>query len=171
MIDTIKRRAAFFDRDGTIIKNVHYLSSIDQIEIIERTIDICRLCQAKGYQLILVTNQSGVARGFFDEAFVIEANRHLFALLASRRVFFTKAYYCPHYPGGIVEPYACPCTCRKPESGMLFAAAAEYEIDLKASIMIGDSEVDIKSGNAAGCQSFDICALSCLRDDELELFL
>ncbi|MFA6527859.1 MAG: HAD family hydrolase, partial [Candidatus Babeliales bacterium] len=156
------------DRDGTIIKNTGYLSSADQIELIEGAVQLCRLCQDKGYQLILVTNQSGVARGYFDESFVQATHEYLFNVLAKHEVFFTKAYYCPHHPKAQVKDYARQCQCRKPGPGMLLSAAVDYDLDLSASVMIGDTDVDIKAGVAAGCRSFDILSLLNLNKADLE---
>lgn len=166
MVD-VHRRAAFFDRDGTIIKAVAYLSSFDQIAFIEGSLDLCRFFQQKGYLLILVTNQSGIARGFFDEGFVQETHEHLFKRLAVMGIHFIQAYYCSHHPNGIIPAYTQRCECRKPGSGMLRAAAREHNIDLKASVMIGDSACDMQAGKEAGCRSFEINEMLSMSDDEL----
>ena len=142
-------KAAFFDRDGTIIKDKHYLSDISQVEILPGAIKLCLALQKKGYKLFVVTNQSGVARGFFDEAFVKKTHIYLAQLFAQHGVLFSDFYYCPHHPN-----FTGLCDCRKPLSGMLLRAAQEHGIDLKKSLMFGDKSSDIKAGQAAGCKSF-----------------
>ncbi len=143
-----KNKAAFFDRDGTLIKDVSYLSDIKKIEILPGVIDFCLGLQEKGYLLFVVTNQSGVARGYFDEDFVRKTHDYLTKLFLSYGVLFEKFYYCPHLDQN--------CSCRKPEPGMLFNAAREFEIDLSRSLMFGDKPSDIQAGLAAGCRSFKI---------------
>lgn len=143
-----KIKAAFFDRDGTIIKDVSYLSRLDQIEILPEVIDFCLLLQKKNYQLFIVTNQSGIARGFFDENFVINSHLYIKDLFGKNGIFFKQFYYCPHL--------FKECLCRKPKPGMLIQAAKEHNIDLSKSIMFGDKELDIQAGIAAGCKSFYI---------------
>lgn len=144
----MKKKAAFFDRDGTLIKDVHYLSSIDQVELLPGILDLCRELQ-KTYLLFVVTNQSGVGRGYFDEAFVQETHRYLDAVFKKNGILFTNFYYCPHHPSE-------KCSCRKPSPGMLRIAARDYNLDLSESLMFGDKIIDIQAGELAGCKSFDI---------------
>ena len=138
-------KAAFFDRDGTLIKNVHYLSDLQHIELIKEMIAICKACMEKGYKLFVVSNQSGVARGFFDENFVRQTHEELARIFAEHGIVFEKFYFCPHLQG---------CLCRKPQPGMLHEAAQEFNLDLSSSLMIGDSECDVRAGEAAGCKTF-----------------
>ena len=149
----MKKKAAFFDRDDTLIRDVHYLSSLDQVEIIPGVIDLCLQLQSEGYLLFVVTNQSGVARGYFDELFVEKTHKYLDEVFKESGVVFQQWYCCPHHPehGDRVV-----CDCRKPKSGMLLKAARDYEVDLGSSIMIGDKDFDIKAGEAAGCRGFYI---------------
>ena len=146
-------KAAFFDRDGTIIRDAGYLNSLEQIEIMPGVVDLCLSLQQQGYLLFVVTNQSGVARGYFDEKFVEETHRHLHDLFEKSGVVFREWYHCIHHPdyGGKIV-----CECRKPKHGMLLRLAREYDIDMANSIMIGDKDLDIKAGEAAGCRSFYI---------------
>jgi D-glycero-D-manno-heptose 1,7-bisphosphate phosphatase len=148
-----KIKAAFFDRDGTIIKDVSYLSNIFQVEIIPGVIEFCLDLQKQGYTLFVVTNQSGVARGFFTESFVTETHKYINKLFEEKGVFFKKWYLCPHHPefGGKID-----CDCRKPKPGMLLTAAKEHNIDLTKSLMIGDALRDQQAGEAAGCKSIYI---------------
>lgn len=151
-----KRKAAFFDRDGTLIDHVEYLSSLDQIKIIPGVFDFCRQFIDAGYLLFVISNQSGVARGFFDEAFVETTHKHLSKIFDDHGVHIEQFYFCPHHPdfsdncpGGI-------CECRKPEPGMILQAAKDHNIDLSQSFMFGDKKIDVEAGQAAGCKSFDI---------------
>jgi len=143
------KKAAFFDRDGTIIKDVNYLSDIGQVELIFEVVDLCLDLQKKDYILFVVTNQSGIGRGFFDEKFVQKTHKHLCKIFSDLGVNFKKFYYCPHHPDD-------NCNCRKPKPGMLIQAACEFEIDLKKSLMFGDKDLDFHAGQAAGCKSFYI---------------
>ena len=150
-------KAAFFDRDGTLIEDVNYLSNIDQIKILPGIVKLCLDLQKNGYMIMVVTNQSGVARGYYDEKFVEEANIYLGDLFEKYGVFINKFYYCPHHPvSAISSKYNKKCCCRKPEPGMLLQAAEEFDIDLSKSLMFGDKETDLMAGNAVGCKSFYI---------------
>jgi D-glycero-D-manno-heptose 1,7-bisphosphate phosphatase len=150
-------KAAFFDRDGTIIKSVNYLSDTSQIEILPGIISFCSFLQQQGYMLFVVSNQSGVARGFFDEDFVKKTNEYLQDLFAQQGVFFESFFYCPHHPLEAVKPeYLKSCFCRKPNPGMLINAAGKFDIDLKQSLMFGDKIIDLQAGFSAGCRSFFI---------------
>jgi D-glycero-D-manno-heptose 1,7-bisphosphate phosphatase len=161
------KKAAFFDRDGTLIVDYPYLSQLNQIQLLMPAIAIARLCQERGYTLFVVTNQSGVARGLFDENFVAQAHRHLHNLLLANGVCIEKYYYCPHHPELGVEPYKKKCICRKPASGMLEIAAHEHNINLADSLMFGNSECDLQAGLAAGCTSFSMPQLTTISLDEV----
>ena len=148
------RKAVFFDRDGTLIEDVSYLSSLDQIELLPGIVKLCQLLLDVGYVLVIVTNQSGVARGFFSEEFVKKTHQHLAQLFAKHNVTFLDYYYCPHHPdAGVVERYIKLCACRKPRPGMLHRAAQDHDIDLTQSLMIGDRDIDIQAGKCAGCKT------------------
>jgi len=151
------KKAVFFDRDGTLIKDGNYLSRIDQIEILPGVIDFCLKLQKKDYLLFVVTNQSGVARGFFDEQFVKDTHDYLASFFEKQGVYFKKFYYCPHHPTDAkLLKYKIKCSCRKPAPGMLLKAAKEFNIDLSQSLMFGDKDIDTQAGNTAGCKSFNI---------------
>gem|GEM_PF-852133 len=150
-------KAAFFDRDGTLIKNVHYLSSLDQIQLIEQAVNFAAVCQEKGYTLFIVTNQSGIARGYFSAQFVERTHAVLYHQLQQRNVEIKKFYYCPHHPTDSVIPeLRTLCNCRKPGPGMLLTAAHEHGINLQNSLMFGDKQIDLEAGEAAGCRAFSI---------------
>lgn len=150
-------KAAFFDRDGTLIENVNYLSSLDQIKIIKSTVDLILYLQNRSYKIFVVTNQSGVARGFFNEEFVKETHLFLNEILKKRNVFIESYYYCPHHPKNATsKKYLLSCNCRKPKSGLLYRASEDFNIDLSRSLMFGDKKTDIDAGLNAGCRSFFI---------------
>jgi len=167
-----KIKAAFFDRDGTLIRDACYLSRLDQIEVLPKIIDICHILRDHGYKFFVITNQSGIARGFFDEAFVERTHDRLQEIFLEHNIIFEKFYYCPHHPTHAVhDRYKQACMCRKPNPGMLLNAAQEFNIDLTQSIMIGDSVSDIQAGIAAGCQAFDVQDLFEESEKSYELFI
>jgi len=144
--------AVFLDRDGTLIKEVGYLSSLSQIEILPNVPEGLRLLKSLGYFLIVVTNQSGVARGFFSESFVLQVHSVLWEMLAQKCVQIDAFYYCPHHPTEGFPPYDIDCECRKPKTGMLKEAAIACNIDISRSWVIGDSLVDMQLARNAGCR-------------------
>jgi D,D-heptose 1,7-bisphosphate phosphatase len=108
---------------------------------------------AAGYQIFIITNQSGVARGYFPETALVAVEQHLRQLLADVGVFLAGFYYCPHHPQGIVKEFSIECDCRKPQPGLLKVAAKENQISLFQSWLIGDILNDIEAGNLAGCHT------------------
>jgi len=145
--------AVFLDRDGTLIEERGYLDRLDLIQPFPWASAALRRLREAGYALVLVTNQAGVARGYFDEAFVQEAHRHLAALLEADGVVLDGYYYCPHHPEAGSGPYRRECDCRKPGTGMLLRARDEMGIDLEASYMVGDSHKDIEAGHGVGAKT------------------
>lgn len=142
--------AVFLDRDGTINVEVDYLRSPEQLELIPGARGALRALQEAGYVLIVVTNQSGIARGYFDREALTEIHAALKRVLAEGGVELSAIEYCPHHPGSDDESLARECDCRKPKPGMLLRAAARLDIDLGRSWMIGDAERDLQAGLAAG---------------------
>ncbi len=149
----MSRRAAFIDRDGTIVRGVEYLRSPDELEILPNAAEAIRRFNERGYLSIIVTNQSGIARGFFTEETLAVIHHRLLDMLSEEGARIDAVYYCPHLAGGAVEPYGIDCQCRKPRPGMLEKAAREHDINLSESIMIGDTPADIMAGKAAGCKT------------------
>jgi histidinol-phosphate phosphatase family protein len=146
-------RAVFLDKDGTLIEDIPYNVDPAAIRLAPGAGEaLCRLAAA-GYKLLVVTNQSGVARGLFAEAALQGVEARMAALLAEYGAQFDGFYYCPHYPGGAVREYAIECTCRKPAPGLLLRAAAEHGIDLRQSWLIGDILNDVEAGRRAGCRT------------------
>jgi D-glycero-D-manno-heptose 1,7-bisphosphate phosphatase len=143
-------KACFLDRDGVLIEEKHYISSPDEIEIIPGVEKALEYLRSKGYLAIVVSNQSGVARGLFSEDSVKKINEKLVGLLKGAEI--TANYYCPHHRDGELPEYSIDCDCRKPQPGMLLKAAKDYRIDLSRSFIVGDKLSDIYAGQSAGCK-------------------
>lgn len=143
--------AVFLDRDGTINQEKEYLYRIEDFEFVPGAPEAIRMLNAAGLFVVVVTNQSGVARGYYTEADVEALHRHIDVELASYGARVDAWLYCPHHPT-VNGSYAAPCGCRKPLPGMLLEAADRYGIDLTASVMIGDKRADLEAGRAAGCR-------------------
>jgi D-glycero-D-manno-heptose 1,7-bisphosphate phosphatase len=146
------KRAVFVDRDGTINVERDYLYRVDEFEFIPGAPQALKLLNEAGFMVVVVTNQSGVARGYYTEEEVGILHRHIESELANAGARVDAWYYCPHHPSGRGS-YSLPCRCRKPLPGMLLEAARRHNIDLAASIMIGDRLADMEAGIAAGCHT------------------
>ncbi|MBD2777160.1 HAD family hydrolase [Iningainema sp. BLCCT55] len=146
-------RAVFLDKDGTLIENVPYNVDIQHIKLTQGAIEGLRLLEKAGYKLIVITNQSGVARGYFPESALLAVENHLRQVLADEGISLTDFYYCPHHPKGIMAELAITCDCRKPAPGMLLRAACQHNIDLENSWFIGDILNDVEAGRRAGCKT------------------
>lgn len=149
-------KAVFLDRDGTIIVDTNFSVDPARLAPMPGTLEGLRRLQEAGYLLVVITNQSGVARGRFEEPQLVAFHEHMIGWFAARGITLTAIYYCPHYAGGEVAPYAVSCDCRKPAAGMLRRAAEEHRIDLAQSWMIGDRDCDIGVGRAAGCRTIRV---------------
>jgi len=149
----MKRRALFLDRDGTIIRNRPYLDTPSGVRLLPNAVRGLKAWIRAGYLPIVVTNQSGIARGLFTRRRLDEIHRRLIALLRDRGVELAGIYVCPHHPEGKVSRYAKECGCRKPKPGLLRRAARERRIDLRASVTVGDSITDVAAGRAAGTRT------------------
>ncbi|MGF1515271.1 MAG: D-glycero-alpha-D-manno-heptose-1,7-bisphosphate 7-phosphatase [Elainellaceae cyanobacterium] len=143
--------AIFLDKDGTLIHDVPYNVNPDRIVLRDRTLEGLTVLHQQGYKLIVITNQSGVARGYFTEAAIAPVEAKLRQLLAPLPL--AGFYYCPHHPQGAVAEYAIACDCRKPKPGMLQRAAQAQGVDLPQSWFIGDILNDVEAGNRAGCRT------------------
>jgi D-glycero-D-manno-heptose 1,7-bisphosphate phosphatase len=146
-------QAVFFDKDGTLIDNVAFNVDPTRIALAEGAPEGLYLLARRGYRIIVVSNQPGVALGAFPEHALGAVETRLRELLRDIGVPLSGFYYCPHLPDGTVAHYAVPCACRKPGSGMLFQAARAHAIDLERSWMIGDILDDIEAGRGAGCKT------------------
>lgn len=152
-----KQKAVFLDRDGTINKYVGFLRNIDQFELIEGVAEAIRRINASGYLCIVVTNQPVIARGEVSVPQLEEIHNKMETLLGVEGAYIDGLYYCPHHPHkgfeGEIPELKFDCECRKPKPGMLYMAAADYNIDLSLSWMVGDGERDIQTGKNAGCRT------------------
>lgn len=147
---TNKVPAIFLDRDGTLNVDHGYVHEIDNFQFIDGVIDAMRELKAMGFALVLVTNQSGIARGMFSEDQFMQLTEWMDWSLADRDVDLDGIYYCPHHPQGSVAEYRQQCDCRKPQPGMLLSAQQQLHIDMTASYMVGDKLEDMQAGAAAG---------------------
>jgi D-glycero-D-manno-heptose 1,7-bisphosphate phosphatase len=141
----LKRRAVFFDRDGTLIVDHGYMSSPDQVEFVSGALDVLKTLEAEDFLLVVISNQSGIGRGLVTQREADEVDERFRALLAGNGIHLTGVYYCPHAPDA-------GCNCRKPEPGLLRRAAEELQIDLARSYIVGDKDSDCKAGEAVGCR-------------------
>ena len=146
------RRAVFLDRDGTINVEKEYLHRAEEFEFVPGAPEAIRLLKEAGFLVVVVTNQSGVARGYYDEAAVHRLHRFVDRELATVGASVDAYYLCPHHPHHGIGPYRAECACRKPLPGMLHAAAADLGIDLVRSWIVGDKAADVEAGLAAGCR-------------------
>lgn len=145
-----KNIAVFLDRDGTINEEVGYLDSLDKLKIIPNAYEAIRLINLSGMKALVITNQAGVAKGFFTEEFVNLTNERLQADLRRMGASIDKFYYCPHHPTEGIGIYLRECSCRKPAPGMLLCAAQELNIDLTRSYLVGDRFRDMEAGKKVG---------------------
>ena len=146
-------KAVFLDRDGTIIEDADYAWRPEDLRVIAGAFAALKRARELGFRLIVVTNQSGVARGYFSEADVDRFHQYMSVVFAAEGVAFDAIYTCPFHPTQGVEPYRIDSPLRKPKPGMLLQAAADLQIDLSASFMIGDKMTDVAAGRAAGCRT------------------
>ena len=142
--------AVFLDRDGVINQDTGYVSCVDDFHFIDGTIEALQILKKKGYCLVVVTNQSGIARGYFTEEQFMSLTEWMDWSLADRDVDLDGIYFCPHHPTAGVGEYRQECTCRKPAPGMLLDAAKDLKIDLANSYMVGDKAGDLQAAKAAG---------------------
>ena len=146
-------RAIFIDKDGTLIRDVAYNVDPQHIQLLDGVIEGLKRLKAEGYLTIIISNQSGVAYGYFRELALNAVVDRIRELLGIEGLTLDGFYYCPHHPSGKIEQYAVHCDCRKPKPGMLLQAAADLDIDLSASWMIGDILDDVEAGKMAGCKT------------------
>ncbi len=146
-------RAVFFDRDGTINEEVGYLSDLKQLRLIPGAGSAIKRLNDAGLKVVLVTNQSGVARGYFGEPFVHETHKLLEEMLLREGARLDGIYYCPHHPQAGNSRYTTECDCRKPGTGMIDQAARDLVIDVKRSFVVGDKWSDVELGQRAGARS------------------
>ena len=143
-----QNKAIFLDRDGVINEEVSYLSNPDDFKFIDGSIKALKILKELGYLLIVITNQAGIARGYFTEEVLWQIHQKMIKALNTKNISLDDIYYCPHHPN-----YTGPCECRKPKPGMILDAAKRHDIILKQSYMIGDTLKDIETGYNAKCKT------------------
>jgi D-glycero-D-manno-heptose 1,7-bisphosphate phosphatase len=146
------RAAVFADRDGTLIEEMHYISEVSDVRLIKGAARGVAALNRAGVPLVIVSNQAGVARGMFSENEVLKINRRVLQLLEHEGARADAIYYCPHHPEIGKGRYLRKCRCRKPGPGMIEAAAADLNIDVPASFVVGDKISDVELAASAGCR-------------------
>ena len=149
-------KCVFLDRDGVLIKDVGYLKNPDDIILMPQTIEALKNLKKIGFLLIIVTNQAGVAKGFFTVDDLERVNKRLIKVYETNDITIDDLYFCPHHENGIVEPYNIKCSCRKPDLGMVVKGVEKFGIDINKSFMIGDKDSDILLAKNSGLRSFYI---------------
>jgi D-glycero-D-manno-heptose 1,7-bisphosphate phosphatase len=148
-----RNKAIFIDKDGTLIPDIPYNVNPDLINIDDEVIQGLQLLKEQGYLLVVISNQSGVARGYFGVDALKDIEKKISSLLAQYKIKIAAFYFCPHHPEGNVEEYTIECDCRKPKPGMILKACEQHSVDATKSWMIGDILNDVEAGNRAGCKT------------------
>lgn len=150
---SVKRKAIFLDKDGTLIPDVPYNVNPDLITLQDGVIEGLQLLKTQGYVFVVISNQAGIARGYFKMEDLKRVEAKLNFLLNNKGIEIEAYYFCPHHPEGIVLQYSVSCDCRKPSPGMILKAAKDLHIKTEESWMIGDILNDVEAGNRAGCKT------------------
>lgn len=149
----MSHKAVFLDRDDTLIKDPGYISRPEQVQFFDEVPKSLARLRDMGYKLVVISNQSGIARGYFTEEDLAQVHLRLEQVLLENGVKLDAIYFSPYLPDAAVEKYRRDTDCRKPKPGMLLRAAKELDINLRSSWMIGDSMRDIEAGQRAGCKT------------------
>jgi D-glycero-D-manno-heptose 1,7-bisphosphate phosphatase len=147
------KKAIFLDRDGTITADKGFVHKKEDLELLAGAAEAIKLANRHGFLVVVVTNQSGVARGLFTEEEVKTFNAQLAQILAEQEARIDAFYYCPHHPQALLSTYRKVCDCRKPAPGLVLKAAREMGIDLSRSWTVGDNPRDVEAGRLAGCST------------------
>ncbi len=147
------KKAIFLDKDGTLVRDVPYNTDVHKIRLTSGACRALRMFADQEYELFIISNQSGVARGFFTEEALQHTVEKIRSIFGRLEINLSGFYYCPHHPEGSIKKYSISCDCRKPLPGMILKAAAEHNISLNHSWMIGDILDDVEAGNRAGCRT------------------
>lgn len=150
----MKLKAAFFDRDGVLNVDKSYLYKIEDLEWIDGAKEALAYLTQQGYTVFVVTNQSGIARGYYTVDDMNRLHDFMAQQVAAAGGKIEKFYYCPHLPEGKIAEYAVECDCRKPKPGLILRAFEEYDIDKEAAFLIGDKPRDVESAEAAGIKGY-----------------
>jgi D-glycero-D-manno-heptose 1,7-bisphosphate phosphatase len=169
MNQAAKGAAVFLDRDGTLIREVNYLTALEQIEILPSVAPALRCLRTHGFKLVMVTNQSVVARGALSEGGLQTIHAEIVSRLAQNGAVLDAIYYCPHHPTEGLGEYRIVCDCRKPKPGMIRRAAEELEIDPALSYVVGDQLSDIELAGAVGATGILVGRDEAAKDGALAL--
>ena len=150
--------AVFFDRDDTLVKDTGYMYKIADFQWMEGAVSALQRLQAENIPVFIATNQGGIGKGLFTYTQMHAFHDHLLAQAHTENIQITDIAFCPHHPDAVTAELAQPCKCRKPEPGMLESLAQKWQIDLSASVMIGDKLSDIEAGQRAGCHALHLTA-------------
>jgi len=142
----MKNKTVFLDRDGTIARDAHYCRRVEDFELLPTVPEAIKLLNENGFKVVVITNQSGIARGYFTDETLAEIHRKMEEELAEQGAHVDAIYYCPHHPDD-------GCECRKPGTALFHQAARELDIDLSRSFVVGDMQMDIDAGKALGCKT------------------
>jgi D,D-heptose 1,7-bisphosphate phosphatase len=148
-----QNKACFLDRDGVLIEEKDYLCDPDGVVLADRLEEIFAHLRARGYKVIIISNQAGIAKGYFKEEQLKAVQQRIDELLAQFGEKLDGVYYCYHHAKGVIPEYTKECNCRKPAPGMILQAAKDHDIDLSQSVMIGDRVTDVQAGINAGCRA------------------
>jgi D-glycero-D-manno-heptose 1,7-bisphosphate phosphatase len=162
----MSRKAAFIDRDGVLNEERAFVHRTEDFVFLPGAIEALKLLKGGGYRLVVITNQSGIARGLYSEADYLALTEHMRAQLAAAGVALDAVEYCPHLVDAPVERYRVDCDCRKPKPGMLRRASQALDIDPGASFLVGDRLSDIEAGRAAGVGRCLLVRTGCALPDE-----
>lgn len=152
----MQKKAVFLDRDGVINEERGYVWLRNDLVLLPGVEEALRQIRNAGYLTIVITNQSGIAKGLYTKQDVKDLHCHLEQDLKAQGAHIDAFYFCPHHPEGKVAEYSVQCDCRKPGNGLVLQAANDWDIDLKSSYFIGDSERDIIAGKKSGCTTFGV---------------
>ena len=147
------RQAVFLDRDGTMIHDMGYLRRLEDLRWFPWSIDAIRMLNRAGFAVCVTTNQGGIGKGLYDEAFVDRTHAEMTAALAASGGHIDGWFYCPHHPRAVDPALRVECDCRKPKPGLIHQAAKRFDLDLTRSFVVGDKMADVGLGNAVGAQS------------------
>jgi D-glycero-D-manno-heptose 1,7-bisphosphate phosphatase len=146
----VKRPAVFLDRDGTINEEMGYINHQSRFVLLPHSAKALRLLNQEGFLVIVISNQSGAARGYFPEALIQVVNDYMRSLIEKEGAFIDAIYYCPHHPSATISTYRMVCQCRKPSIGLIRRACDDYDIDMDRSFVIGDRLTDVQTARNSG---------------------
>ncbi|MDR0304058.1 MAG: HAD family hydrolase [Chitinispirillales bacterium] len=135
-------KALFLDRDGVINKDTAYLHKVENVEFVDGIFDLCKIATEKGFLIIVVTNQGGIAMGNYSEKEMRNVHNYIREEFAKKEIEISKFYFCPHHPNAAIDKFKADCGCRKPNPGMLLRAQRDFNIDFSRSVMVGDKKSD-----------------------------